>query len=371
MKKIETSEFKELLDDAARRIEKAQDNTEINGIIEQMVTSLMQSEFASLWIFDENEASLVRARPEGDVREVSMLSQHGVLAKSFFTLSGGIYNYLASEKEYLAEIDNPDDIRMKSKIILPLIDGDRLLGIVTAYSSVRHKQNFDEDDMELLEAAVPFLNSVVFRMFPEKQGAYSPLVYLSERIKEASAAAVQKVEVIREEKKQQATDPDETIGFLANTVHDIRTPANALHGFLELLEGQIDNQRLLQYIQNAKESARFINELTTSILNQVSSQRARTAAHPVQIGPAKFIADVAEIFSANMSDKRLDYLIYIDPLLPKEIRIEADKLKRVLINLIGNAYKFTPSKRSIELSAIYDPASKKLDIAVFYFAGER
>jgi len=363
MKKIDTNEFKELLNDSTRRIEAAEDNIEINTIVEKLVTSLLDSEFASFWLFDEQEASLVRERGEGQVREVSMLEQHGVLSKSFLTLSGGIYNYIASEKEYRPEIDNPDNIRMKSKIILPLIDREQLLGIVTAYSSVRHKQNFDEDDMELLEAAAPFLINVIYRMQPDKLSESTPQVYLSDRLKEASVAVTQKVEVIREEKKSRETS-DATLSFLANTVHDIRTPANALAGFLELLEGQIDNPRMLQYVKNAKESARFINDLTTSILDRVSSQRERAQQQPQQISPTKFLADIAEVFSANMSVKRLGYTIYIDPALPKEVTIEASKLKRVIMNLIGNAYKFTPTGKSVEFAAVYDSDTGSMHVSV-------
>ncbi|MHC3995483.1 ATP-binding protein [Thiomicrolovo sp. ZZH C-3] len=363
MQKFNSSELKSLLQDSTRSIEVANDNRQINAVAEKLVTTLLDSEFASLWVFDEMEASLKRAREADQVCEISMLDQRGVLAKSFLTLSGGIYNYLASEKEYCPETDNPDEIRMKSKIILPLINDERLLGIVTAYSSVRHKQNFDEDDMEMLEAVAPFLINVIYRMYPEKQAKGTPEIYLSERLKESSNAISRQVEENEQAHPSPATS-DETLIFLANTVHDIRTPANALFGFLELLEGQVDNARLLQYVRNAKESARFINELTTSILDRVSTQRERADTKPLRITPAKFFADIADIFSANMSDKALDYLVYIDPALPKEITIDAAKLKRIIINLIGNAYKFTPTGRSVELAVVYETGNNAMKIAV-------
>jgi len=100
MEKIDAAELKDLLKETTGKIESAKDNIEINTIIENLVTSLMQSEYASLWAFDENKANLLRERSEGSVRELSMLDQRGVLAKCFLTLTGGIYNYLASEKEY-------------------------------------------------------------------------------------------------------------------------------------------------------------------------------------------------------------------------------------------------------------------------------
>lgn len=363
MGKIEAAELKDLLNDTTRKMKSADDNIVINTIIENLITSVMQSEFASLWAFNDSKAILLRERSDQSQRELSMLGQRGVLAKCFLTLSGGIYNYLASEKEYLPETDNPDNIRIKSKIIVPLLDGERLVGMLTAYSSIRKIKNFDEDDMEILEAMAPFLINVIYRMHPEMKNDDSERVYIGERLIEASNNVVEKVEEMQQVQKHTEA-ADETLTFLSNTVHDIRTPANTLYGFLELLEDQLDNPRLLQYIKNAKESAQFINDLTTSILDRVSSQRERTKAKPVQISPAKFFANIAEIFSANMFNKKITFNVYVDPLIAKEIVVEDVMLKRVVMNLIGNAYKFTPSEKSIDFSVQYEAAEKRLRIAI-------
>jgi len=363
MKKIDAVELKELLNNTAQKIKSTNDNIETNMIVENLIISVMDSEFASLWLFDESNALLLRERDSTYVREISMLGQQGVLAKCFLTLSGGIYNYLASEKEYLPSTDNPDDIRMKSKIIVPLIDDDRLVGIVTAYSSILKIKNFDEDDMELLESMSSFLVNVIYRMRPEMHSGDFKRVIIGERLMEASSDIVEKVEEIQQV-QQSAEAADETMSFLSNTVHDIRTPANTLYGFLELLEDQLDNPRLLQYVHNAKESAQFINDLTTSILDRVSSQRERTKAKPVQISTAKFFANIAESFSANMFNKGIAFNVYIDPLIAKEIVIEDIMLKRVIMNLIGNAHKFTPSKKTIDFSVQYSADEKRLHISI-------
>lgn len=363
MEKVNAAELKDLINDTTRKVKSAEDNVAINTIIENLITSVMQSEFASLWAFDESKAILLRERDDTSVRELSMLDQRGVLAKCFLTLSGGIYNYLASEKEYLPATDNPDEIRMKSKIILPLLDGERLVGMLTAYSSIRKIKNFDEDDMEILEAMAPFMVNVLYRMHPELKTDDSERIYIGERLLESSHNVVEKVEEIQQVQKTTETS-DATLTFLSNTVHDIRTPANTLYGFLELLEDQLDNPRLLQYIHNAKESAQFINDLTTSILDRVSSQRERAKAKPVQISPAKFFANIAEIFSANMFNKKITFNVFVDPLIAKEIVVEDIMLKRVIMNLIGNAYKFTPSEKTIDFSVKYDAAGERLRIAI-------
>ena len=363
MGKIDAAELKDLLNDTTRKMKSTNDNIELNTLIEKLIVSVMDSEFASLWIFDEEKVLLLRERNNDSVRELSMLDQRGVLAKCFFTLSGGIYNYLASEKEYRPETDNPDEIRMKSKIIVPMLDGERLIGIATAYSSVQKIKNFDEDDMELFEAIVPYLTNVIYRMHPKMKENNSEKVYISQRLLDESNDVVEKVEKIQQTQKETETS-DATLTFLSNTVHDIRRPANTLYGFLELLEDQLDNPRLLQYIHSAKESAQFINDLTTSILDRVSSQRERTKTEPVQISPAKFFADIAEIFSANMFNKKIAFNVYIDPFIAKEIVVEDIILKRIIMNLVSNAHKFTPRKKTIDFSVQYKPATQHLLISV-------
>ncbi len=362
MKTINKADLKQLVKETTQKLAALNDKVEINRVIEDLVKELMDTEYASLWVFDKETATLLRARDDDTLHALSMLGQRGVLAKCFFTLSGGIYNYLASEKEYFPQVDNPDNIRIKSKIIVPIIDGDRFLGMVTAYSSIYKIRNFTQDEFEILEAIVPFLSNVIYTMYPHMKEAQEE-IYVSQRLIESSKNMVEEVDKLQKEQKQVETS-DETLTFLSNTVHDIRTPANSLYGFLELLEEQMTDNRLLQYIHNAKESARFINELTTSILDRVSSQRERGRAKPVTINPTKFFADIAETFSANMYNKAIGFNIYIDPFLPKEINIEDVMLKRVLMNLLNNAYKFTPSGQHITFSVKYDSSTKEMHISV-------
>ena len=362
METIDPKQLQHKLDEAGRLIEAAESRSEIDGIVERIITELVDSEFASLWIFDEKRAVLVREREDDSLNEISIQEQQGIIARSFLTMSGGIYNYLASEKEYVARFDNPDNIRIKSKLIVPLVDGERFLGLATAYSSVRRARNFTEDDLKLMEALVPFLTGTIYKIRPDLAEQGVQRVYMDTSLKSKAEVVTERVETLREENAKEER-PDEILNFLANTVHDIRTPANSLYGFLELLEERIGDPRLLQFVRNAKESAQFINELTTSILDRISLHHG--ADHePVTLNPIKFFSDIGAVFSANMFDKRIDYSIYLDPSLPSEIRIDAFRLKRVILNLLGNAWKFTPRGKSIDLTVEYDAKAKRVRIAV-------
>ena len=345
------------LKETTKEVDAANSNVEINKIVENLLVTLMDAEFSSIWFYDEKKSQLLRERLDG-IREISINEKRGVLYKCFMTKEEGIYNYLTSEKDYVSSIDNPDEIKMKSKIMLPLISSDNFLGIVTVYTSIKKIKFFTEDDLELLKAISPYIIDIIYKMHPQAK-----VEIKAENCIRAESEVLNKAKEIEESRKDVETS-DETLAFMSNTIHDIRTPANTLFGFLDLLEEQINDPRLKQYLLNAKESAGFINDLTSSILDRISSHREREESVKEQIDSIKFFSGVAEMFSSNMYSKNLNYNVFIDPSMPKEIITEPLKLKRIIMNLINNAYKFTATNKSIEFSVRYKREDKRLFISV-------
>jgi signal transduction histidine kinase len=361
---INISNLKDQLLKASETINLSTSNIEINKIVENIITDITGAEYSSVWMYDA--LMLLRERESG-VREISMESKEGLLYKCFATKEAGIYNYLTSEKGYIQEIDNPDKIKMKSKIMIPLIFQDKFIGIVTAYSSVKKIKNFTNEDLDIFKAITPFAIDAVFKM---QMNSSKGLIIDRRsgnnidnglrRRRDDSIENLDNIAVSREENK----NAQEILDFTSNIVHDIRTPANGLLGFLEILEEQINDTRLKEYINHARSSALLINELTTSILDGVSEKREPVAAGVETVNTVKFFADIAEIFSANMYKKEINYNIFIDPMLPKKIEIDSMRIKRTVMNLISNASKFTPEYGSIEFSVRYKQKEKKLHIFV-------
>jgi len=348
---------------AIESLESARDNLEINRIVEELVTEVTGAERSSIWM---NEYPLlVREREEG-VREVSMERKEGLLYRCFVTKEPAIYNYITSEKGYLPEIDNPDAIRIKSKITIPLILKDQLLGIVTCYSSVRRIKNFSLKDLEKFQAVIPFVIDAMLTMQRNRGRKISADRRVSHRpdsgLRRRGMDLLKKIETI-EKSPSDKRSSQEIQAETASIVHDIRTPANNLMGFLELLEEQIDDARLREYLEHAKNSARMINELTTSILDR-AAMRLKESPEKSTVNSVKYFAEIGEIFSARMYEKRIHYTIFIDPRIPREIEVERMKLKRVLMNLIGNAVKFTPEQGSIDFAVRYKSKDRSLHFSV-------
>lgn len=359
-------QLKTRLLEAIETLEKLEDNLAINRLVEDFVTEVTGAEFSSVWM---NEYPLLVRERENGLREVSMEEKRGLLYRTFLTREAAIYNYLTSEKGYVPAIDNPDDIRIKSKIAIPLSVRDHLLGIVTCYSSVRKIKNFTTEDLERFKAITPFVIEAMIKM-QKNRGRDLPFDLRSGQSTDIGkrrrlSDLIRKVEALTpsetEDKKEKESADDNR---LASIVHDIRTPANNLLGFLTLLEEHIEEKRLREYLEHARKSAELINELTTSILDSVASGQNRKIEKTEVVNSTLFFAEVGKIFSARMYEKRIRYNIFIDPLLPKEIEVDPMRLKRVLMNLIGNAVKFTPEGGIVEYSVRYKRRERQLHIAV-------
>ncbi|MEA2073427.1 MAG: hybrid sensor histidine kinase/response regulator [Campylobacterota bacterium] len=267
-----------------------------------------------------------------------------------------------SEKGYVESIDNPDGIKIKSKIMIPLMDETKLVGIATAYSTVKQIKNFSLEDLEVFNAVTPQIVNAIYKietLSSSDKSEKSDEVHYNRR----STDTLENLESIKQERENTQT-PQEVLDFVSNIVHDIRTPSNGLFGFLEILEEQIQDERLKKYILHAKESASLISELTTSILDSVSMKREVSKSKIEIVSPFKFFGDIAEIFSATMFQKQISYNVFIDPALPSEIKIESIKLKRIIMNLIGNANKFTNENETIEFSVRYKAKDRKIHILV-------
>ena len=354
--------IKEQLIMAIEEIKVAKNSSHINDILESLTIYATGAEHASVWIYDSSV--LTRERSVG-VKSVSLESNESLLYKCFVTKQASIDNYLASTKGYKPEIDNPDNIQMKSKIMLPLVANDKLIGILTAYSSIKKFKKFTKYDLENLKVLIPFVIDSIFKMRIIKGDIEDRRVSSDNETQHIR----RKTDIIRdidtlEKSREKSLNHEETLEYLSNIVHDIRTPASGLIGFLDILEDEIKDERLKEYVGYAKNSASLINTLTTSILDSVASEQNIDIGKVTQVNTVKFFTDISEVFSANLYKKRIDYTICIDPNIPKDILIDSMKLKRVIINLIGNAIKFTPENRTIAFSVRYKIKSKKLNIFV-------
>lgn len=130
--------------------------------------------------------------------------------------------------------------------------------------------------------------------------------------------------------------------FIANMSHDIRTPLNGIIGISSILEETVKNDEQKQYAQWIHESGKQLLDLLNSILDVISADNV----HKLDLKRETFdlhqcIQSIANLEKPTIELKGLDLIIQIDKRTPQFIISERSKLHRVLLNLLGNAIKFT------------------------------
>ena len=137
--------------------------------------------------------------------------------------------------------------------------------------------------------------------------------------------------------------------FLANMSHEIRTPMNAILGMLALLQRTDLGARQADYAAKSADAARSLLGLLDDILDISKVEAGKMHLDPQPFRLDQLLHDLSVILAVSVGHKKIELLFDIDPALPHHLVGDAMRLKQVLINLAGNAIKFT-SEGEIVLS---------------------
>ncbi|GEM_PF-3934800 len=143
--------------------------------------------------------------------------------------------------------------------------------------------------------------------------------------------------------------------FLANMSHEIRTPMNAILGFCELLYDVIKEPLPLSYLQAISSSGKTLLALINDILDLSKIESGKLQIHYEPINFKTVIQEIHHIFSQKAKAKKLDFMIECDPNLPVGIMLDEVRIRQILFNLVGNAFKFTETgyiKISVKLEEV-------------------
>jgi signal transduction histidine kinase len=145
------------------------------------------------------------------------------------------------------------------------------------------------------------------------------------------------------EAKNQAEAGDQAKGrFLATMSHEVRTPVHGIVGFTTLLlETQLTSEQR-EYVQTIRTSAEALVQLTGEILDFSRGEAGTIQLESMVCDLRATIEDALDIFAGAAAEKRLELLHSVDPDVPAQVVLDAGRVRQVLVNLVGNAIKFTP-----------------------------
>lgn len=129
--------------------------------------------------------------------------------------------------------------------------------------------------------------------------------------------------------------------FLANMSHEIRTPMNAILGFADLLHSKLMDDKLLYFANSISVSGNMLLGLINDFLDLSKIESGKMELSLKNVNIKKIFEEMDILFSHRVTEKDLRYITELDSAMPEVILIDETRLKQVLLNIIGNAIKFT------------------------------
>jgi signal transduction histidine kinase len=154
--------------------------------------------------------------------------------------------------------------------------------------------------------------------------------------------------------------------FLANMNHEIRTPLNVITGFSYLLKEEFkDNPKALEAAENIEKACVNLTEIISDILDISKIEVGRMKLQSEQVNVREIFDELRDAYKPRSLEKNIAFAVSVDENMPNVINIDGTRLKQIMHNIIGNAFKFTETGE-IKVSAYASVSEEKgkVDITI-------
>ena len=129
--------------------------------------------------------------------------------------------------------------------------------------------------------------------------------------------------------------------FLATMSHEIRTPMTAILGYADILVDRLSDAANVQIAQTIKRNGEFLLQIVNDILDLSKIEAGKLSVERSECSPQQIVSDVAELMRVQCAAKNLGLAVEYQGHIPQTIVTDPMRLRQILVNLVGNAIKFT------------------------------
>ena len=187
---------------------------------------------------------------------------------------------------------------------------------------------------------------------------------VSQRIKTTNRIMQEQMVAIQKASKQANASSLAKDALLANMSHEIRTPMTAILGYCELmLDPEITESERDYSIHVVRRNGQHLLNLINDILDFSKIEAGKVEVEKVPVSPCDILNDVMDLFGGEAAETGIQLTIEVPDSIPDRVLSDPTRLKQMLLNLVGNASKFT-DKGSIRVVASCDKATELLKLEV-------
>ncbi|MBN1148477.1 MAG: GAF domain-containing protein [Anaerolineales bacterium] len=268
--------------------------------------------------------------------------------------------YRSGNSEHIANAIQSDDVyrvseekagyQVGSLLAVPLFLKGQIIGVMEAV----HEQTnmFDDTSLHIMEALAHWAAIAIgnAQQYEAERAAREQAVQIQRLAQQALEQTQKAHEMELARQAAEAANQAKNI-FLANMSHELRTPLNGILGFVQLLQHDLNlTNEQREQLNIIARSGDHLLMLINSVLELSKIEAGRISLNNIPFDLPSMLDDIMEIYALRARSKGLAIYFSIAEDLPRYVSGDESKIRQVLINLVGNALKFTHSG-SVELRA--------------------